>query len=330
MSVSPDTFKPAWWLPEGHSQTLWRKFLPEPEPKHCRDRIELDDGDFLDIDWCTHTATREQSSDRIVVLIHGLCGCSQSTYIVSLQEHLARAELSSVAVNLRGCSGEANRLARSYHSGVSDDLDAVYRHLHSRYPTRQLCFVGFSLGGNVLLKWLGENNLADSAVRRAVAVSTPFQLGLCSQAMTRGLSRIYGNYFVNRLSEAFAAKRVALSESNKGDELARLEAIGEFSGFNNIWEFDERVTAPLNGFHDAQHYYQSCSSGPLLSRIDVNTLLIQSSDDPLIPVAAVPTRADLASQVELRLLRKGGHVGFVSSSQPNWLEQQITQYLLLD
>jgi len=330
MSENPVSFKPAWWLPEGHSQTLWRKFLPEPAPRHCRDRIELDDGDFLDIDWCTETGMREQSSDKIVILIHGLCGCSQSTYIVSLQEQLARVGLSSVAVNLRGCSGEANRLARSYHSGVSDDLDAVYRHLQRRFPARSLCFVGFSLGGNVLLKWLGENRLQDSPVVRAVAVSTPFQLGLCSQAMTRGLSRIYGSYFVNRLSETFIAKRTALIEANNGDELAQLESIGEFSSLKNIWEFDERVTAPLNGFKNAEHYYDSCSSGPLLSRIDVDTLLIQSRDDPLIPKAAVPTQSDLSSRVELRLLQKGGHVGFVSAREPNWLERQITEYLLLD
>lgn len=323
-------FKPAWWLPEGHSQTLWRKFTADAVIAHRRERIILADGDFIDLDWHdTAQGARTNApkkSEKIAVLIHGLCGCSSSPYIVALQNQLARKNIASAAVNLRGCSGEENNLARAYHSGVSEDLNEIFLHLESNYPNAEFMFVGYSLGANVLLKWLGETEKQER-VTKAVAVSTPFHLDKCSQAMLSGISRFYGSYFVNRLRENFNTKLSSFEGRGLRDEHRKLKQLGDLSGIKSIWEFDDRVTAPLHGFGNAETYYRECSSAQFLKNIRTDTLLIQSKNDPLIPEGALPASGDLSATVQFELTQKGGHVGFVSSGKENWLEQRIMQHL---
>ena len=221
-------FQSGFWLRNGHVQTLWRKFSAAPAVVHTRQRIELQDGDFIDVDW--HRPTSEPANNRtIILLLHGLCGCSRSGYILSLQQRLAQSGLTSAAMNFRGCSGEINRLARSYHSGVSEDLGEVIGELKACNPEASFALVGFSLGANVLLKWLGETGITDR-INRAVAVSTPFDLSLCSNAMRSGLSSLYGRFFLRRLVANFKAKHSYFERQANPDQLAALRACGRLRG----------------------------------------------------------------------------------------------------
>jgi predicted alpha/beta-fold hydrolase len=326
---SQQEFKPAWWLPEGHTQTLWRKFAPPERIIQKRERVELDDGDFIDLDWAAAISGSESRDRIIVVILHGLCGCSSSPYVAALQTLLTANSIASVAMNFRGCSGEYNRLARAYHSGVSADANVVFSDLFSRFPDHRFAFVGYSLGANVLLKWLGEIR-RHPQVMKAVAVSTPFALDLCSRAMLRGVSRAYGSYFVRRLLQDLDAKRQHFTATHNALQLEQLQALGSLDDIRTIWEFDDRVTAPLHGFRDAEDYYGHCSSLHFLPGIATDTLLIQSRNDPLIPAAALPNPARLSAQVRLELLGQGGHVGFISGQRENWLEQRILRFILLD
>ncbi|MEX0963138.1 MAG: hydrolase [Pseudohongiellaceae bacterium] len=319
-------FKPAWWLPGGHSQTLWRKFSSAKLVEHVRQRVELDDGDFIDLDWTT-IDPKKSKDNTIVLLLHGLCGCSKSSYILAMQNLLNEQGIASVAMNFRGCSGELNRLARAYHSGVSEDVNEIFQKLLIEFPDQNFMFVGYSLGANVLLKWLGETG-AHSRIRKAVAVSTPFALEYCSQAMLKGVSRVYGQYFVRRLVKDFRMKQQYLL-LHAPQEAARIAKLGDTNGIASIWDFDDRITAALHGFDGAKDYYRRCSSLGFLRSIAVQTLLIQSKNDPLIPGKSIPQADMLSPSTCLQLTDKGGHVGFVSSHPGNWLEQRILNFMWL-
>lgn len=324
--ASKQEFKSAWWLPEGHSQTLWRKFAGAPVVNHERERVELSDGDFIDIDWLTAEEPTQNSGQPLVFILHGLCGSSSSSYVLSLQALLIENGFNSVVMNFRGCSGELNRKAQAYHSGVSHDLEEVLRHAVSRGEPEAISLVGYSLGANVLLKWLGEHH-DYSKIDKAVAVSTPFTLGLCSQEMLTGLSRIYGRYFTKRLMGDFLHKRKEFESQDRGPELEQLLGLGDISRVSNIWEFDEMITAPLHGFENARDYYERCSSIKFLPEISTSTLLIQGYDDPLIPPDALPGVGVVSESTVMELSPKGGHVGFVSAQNSNWLESRILQFL---
>jgi predicted alpha/beta-fold hydrolase len=323
-------FKPAFWLPDGHSQTLWRKFAGAKSVAHRRQRLELSDGDFIDLDWAEPELADQANEELMVLILHGLCGCSESSYVLALQQELLRRGITSVAMNLRGCSGELNRKARTYHSGVSDDLAEVYAQLVENHPNKRIGVVGYSLGANILLKWLGEraNNDDTTGEISAVAVSTPFTLAECSQAMLSGGPRIYGRYFTRRLMESFLLKKQQFQQHGNEAELDKLKRLEGIATISNIWEFDDRVTAPLHGFADAQDYYQQCSSINYLSGITANTLLIQSANDPMIPLSALPDPDELPDTVTLELSRKGGHVGFIAGLRKTWLEPRIADFFL--
>ena len=319
-------FKSAWWLPEGHSQTLWRKFAGSPAVNHVRERVELSDGDFIDIDWLTAEERAKNSAQPLVFILHGLCGSSSSSYVLSLQTLLIENGFNSVVMNFRGCSGELNRKAQAYHSGVSHDLEEVLRNVISQHKPEAVSLVGYSLGANVLLKWLGEHH-DYSKVDKAVAVSTPFTLGLCSREMLSGLSRFYGRYFTKRLLSDYLHKGKEFELQDKGPELEELLGLGDVSRVSNIWELDDQITAPLHGFESANDYYKRCSSIKFLPEISASTLLIQSYDDPLVPPVALPEAGMVSESTVMELSPKGGHVGFVSAQNSNWLEHRILKFL---
>lgn len=319
MSKVPVEFDAPWWLPGGHMQTLWRRFAPSNNVRQDRQRLELDDGDFLDLDWVNPDVRRH---DLLVVLLHGLCGSSESPYIQSLQRLLKRRGYSSVAMNFRGCSGEINRLARAYHSGCSEDVDAVYRAMTTQMAGRPMAFVGFSLGANVLLRWLSEIGPRQD-IHSAVAVSTPFSLRLCSEAMLSGFSSLYGQYFRRRLVRNVVIKKAYFRHIGNQQELDKLTALGDLNQLKNLWDFDDQVTAPLHGFKGAEDYYERCCSGAVLDRIDTPLMLIQSKNDPIIPLASLPSFDRLPASISVDLIGEGGHVGFNCAGAPLWLEERI-------
>jgi predicted alpha/beta-fold hydrolase len=229
-------------------------------------------------------------------------------------------------MNFRGCSGQINRLAKAYHSGISEDVEEVFSKLVQLYPDKEFVFVGYSLGANVLLKWLGESQ-SHPQVSKAIAVSTPFSLAFCSEAMLSGASQFYGKYFVRKLVIDFRRKLQHFDSIGEREQSQRIQSLGEFNNISTIWEFDDKITAPLHGFKDAEDYYNRCSSIGFVNAIETDTLLIQSQNDPLIPVPALPSQSTLSSNINLELSPEGGHVGFFSGLRDNWLERRILEFV---
>ncbi|MEX6501945.1 hydrolase [Pseudomonas zhanjiangensis] len=319
-------FRPAWWLPGPHLQTLWNPLLRKPpQLSRERERLWLEDGDFLDLDWCG----RHEATAPLVLVLHGLTGSSSSLYVLGLQQALAARGWASVALNWRGCSGEPNLLARGYHSGASEDLAEVLSHLHAQRPMAPLYAVGYSLGGNVLLKYLGETG-ADNPLHGAVAVSVPFRLDQCADRLGQGFSRIYQAHFMNEMVAYVKTKQRLFAHKGMADRLAALEQLGPLDGMRTFWDFDGRVTAPLHGFSDAQDYYRRASSHYFLGRIQTPSLIIQAADDPFVFRHSQPQAQQLSACTQFELHAHGGHVGFVDGSprRPGYyLERRIPQWL---
>ena len=306
------------WLPGGHAQTIWPLLIrPDPLPYH-RERWDTPDGDFIDLDW---SPAPDASQRPLLVLFHGLEGSSNSHYAVSLLRAATPLGWIGVVVNFRGCSGEGNRLPRAYHSGDSDEIDWILRRLQELHPDRPRYAVGVSLGGNALLKWLGERAAgAADVLRAAAAVSAPLDLAACGHHLARGFNRIYTRHFLRTLKRSAAEK------------LHRYPGLFDeqrMSVASNLWEFDDVVTAPLHGFAGADDYWLRASSKPWLMSIRLPTLLINAQNDPFLPAHALPTPSQVAPSVRLELPRQGGHVGFVTGSLPgrlDWLPQRILNY----
>lgn len=326
MSIIERTcFKPAWWLCSPHLQTLWPALCRRsPNPRRTREQLATEDGDFVDLDWYG------QVPAPIVILLHGLSGSSGSKYIEGMQEALYKRGFRSVALNFRGCGGQPNRTARCYHSGDTEDLDYLYRQIKTREPATPLSVVGFSLGGNVLLKWLGERG-KELDLFAAAAVSVPMQLNLCADRMDSGFSRLYRNHLLSELKRYVRQKREYLRNSGNKKEAEKLERLGDLSVLRSFWEYDDQVVARLYAFRDVHDYYQKSSSRQYLKSIRTPTLIVQSRDDPFMTPGVIPSASELSPWVDLEITQGGGHVGFISGRVPGrpryWLEQRIPAFL---
>lgn len=319
------TFTPAWWLKNCHLQTLYPAlFRKLTSPTLRRERLITPDNDFLDIDWCG------DENLPLVILLHGLTGSSKSIYIKGLQHVLSQNNYRSVALNFRGCSGESNNSFRCYHSGETQDIDFLYKTLREREPTTPFAAVGFSLGGNVLLKWLGEqeNNVTLFA---AVAVSVPLVLRICATKLDFGFSKIYRANLLRELKDYIFKKQQHLENIGAFEHAKKLEQLGDLTKIRSFWEYDERVVAKLHGFKNAHDFYTRSSSRQFLKNIAVPTLLIQALDDPFMTANVIPKADELSPFVQLELTQNGGHVGFVTGKNPfkpvYWLEKRIPEFL---
>jgi len=288
----------------GHLQTIAAVLRPRPRPAFVRERWDTPDGDFIDVDFA--------GRGRALVLFHGLEGCSASHYARVLAPAFARAGWRVAIPHWRGCSGEPNRLARAYHSGDSAEVDWILREF-----TPPVDAIGVSLGGNALLKWLGERgDDAGRVVRRAAAISAPLDLAASAGALDRGLNRLlYTRMFLATLKTKSLAKLARFPDLFDRAQLARARTFREF---------DSLYTAPLHGFRDAAHYWSSSSSGSWLAQIRVPTLVINARNDPFLPEPALLAASrDAASGVTLEFPRAGGHVGFAAG----WLRRRLIDFL---
>ena len=309
-------FRPPWWLRGPHLQTLYPYvFRRRRPPPLQRERMPLDDGDFIDIDWSP------AQPGPLVVLLHGLEGSIRSHYAAGLMHSLHRCGLQVALMNFRGCSGEPNRLPRSYHSGETGDFDTLVRRLRQRFPQRPLFAIGISLGGNVLLKWLGEHSEQDT-VARAVAVSVPFQLDKAALRLQSGLSRLYQFHLLRKLRASARAKAQRMTFPISPERLATLKTFRAF---------DDQVTAPLHGFDGVDDYYSRSSSRQFLPFIRTPTVILHACDDPFMSIDAIPGSDELGPGVTLELSRHGGHVGFIAGGWPwntrYWLDRRICEIL---
>ena len=304
-------------------QTIWGPLFRRHRIRWRRERVATSDGDFVDLDW----ADSARADAPLVLLLHGLEGSSSSHYVVGLARQALARGWRAVTLNFRSCSGELNRLRPFYHSGHTADLDEVVRLLDTREPGVSIGAVGVSLGGNVLLKWLGEAQAdVPRAVGGAVAISVPFNLATCAATLDRGFSRLV--YTANFLGTMRAKVRLkAARDPSLGDIVDVPLALRA----RTFAEYDRAVTAPLNGFKDERDYWTRASSAPFLRRIRLPTLLVSALDDPIVPADALPDPAELPPAVLAELVPRGGHAAFLAGRWPwrveSWAERRAVEFL---
>jgi len=304
------TYTPAWWVPGAHLQTLWGKLVRRAPRVETRvERWTTPDGDEIELRRLD--AARASSGAPRLLLLHGLEGTINSVYLLgTLVQARVRGWAADVLI-FRTCNGEMNRARRMYHSGETTDLDFVVRRLVATNPVQPLVAVGFSLGGNVLLKWLGEQGAAaPPQLVGAAAVSVPYDLERGSRHIERGFARVYGRHFLRTLRAKAHAKLRAFPGLFDVKALDRTRT---------LYDFDDSVTAPVHGFRNARDYYSRSSSIDFLSRIRRPTLLLSARNDPFLPREVLDRVVDVASHnacLHVEFHELGGHVGFVSGLNP--------------
>ena len=330
--VTTSSYRPPWWLRGAHLQTLWPALCRRvPIGRLRRERIELVDGDFLDLDWSSATAATgtlvASRSRRVVIVSHGLEGNSRRVYVRGLVQAMNRRGWDAVAWNFRGCSGEPNRRPRAYHSGETEDLAAVVAQVVKRGRYESVALAGFSLGGNVTLKLLGEWGSAAAAncIRGAVVNSVPCDLKPAAEAMSRMATQPYLKFFLRTLTRKAAAMATQFP-----DRFPRALTDRAWRGIGTFREFDDCFTAPLHGFCDAEDYWAQASSKPYLNRIAVPTLILNARNDPFLTPECFPfAQAALSSHVWLEVPATGGHVGFCPAGDRTeyWHERRAADFL---
>ena len=318
-------YRAPFWLPGGHAQTIYAsRWVKKPAVRYWRERWETPDFDFIDLDWIDledeSAHLNAPNLTPLVVLFHGLEGHSGSAYACALMQAVQTAGWHGVVVHFRGCSGEPNRLPRAYHSGDSAEIDWILKRLRL---SRQgpIHAVGVSLGGNALLKWLGEQaEKAHPILNSAAAICAPVDLAAASDCLGRGFNRFYTKNFLASL------KAKTLQKMKRYPALCDRRSL---LACKTLRAFDDLVTAPLHGFKGVDDYYTRSASKPWLQSIRLPTLMINPLNDPFLPARFLPTADALSDSILLICPPSGGHVGFVSAPFPGsitWLAQRILQF----
>ena len=297
MPVVDSTYVPPRAFRNPHLQTILPAlFRSVPLLPFKRERLELTDGDFLDLDWM------KTGGRKLAILTHGLEGSTRSKYISALGRHLLARGVNVLAWNFRGCSGEPNRIPAWYHSGKSEDLRSVIQHVESSENYDDIFLVGFSVGGNVTLKYLGEGSVS-SRIAKAVTISVPIDLGSAAEVLAWPKNKVYLKWFLSHLKNKVTAKHPLFPS-----ELV-VEGLNTIKNFR---EFDARFTAPLNGFLSADEYWTKASCKPYLRNIKVPTLLLTARDDPFLSSQCYPEKeAEESDYLTLEITQFGGHLGFL-------------------
>jgi len=310
------------WLLGGNAQTIYPFFLPQkPLFVYRRVRWELNDGDFVDVDWL------DGNTDApLVVIFHGLEGGSSSHYIISIKNVLQQYGWHSVVIHFRGCSGSPNRLPRAYHAGDSAEIDWMVKRIVQEYrqnntSDQPVYAIGVSLGGNALLKWLGEQGeIAKSWLNGVAAISVPLDLAAAGKALDSGFNLAYTHHFLHTL------KSKSFEKLEKFPGLFDAKALAKC---RSIYDFDNIVTAPLHGFKNTDDYWQQSSSKQWLPHIQVPTLLINALNDPFMPASVLPEINEVSVAVTREFPEAGGHAGFIQSPFPgklDWLPKRMLSF----
>jgi predicted alpha/beta-fold hydrolase len=300
-------YRPAWWLRNPHAQTMWGKFARRPPRlSTTAECLRTPDGDTIEL----HHLPASSSAPR-VLLLHGLEGSPRSHYVGGILAQAAERSWGATLLVFRGCGAEPNVARRFYHSGETTDIGFVFATLSARWPESEWCLAGVSLGGNVLLKWLGERGASvDQRIRAAAAVSVPFDLEAGARFISRGFARVYDRSFLRSLRRKALAKLLRYPDLFDREKLERAR---------NVYDFDDTVTGPVHGFASAHDYYERSSSMKFLANIRVRTLLLSSMDDPFLPPNILARAASVAATnpaLTIEFQKSGGHVGFVGGSRP--------------
>lgn len=309
-------YKPPLVFRNGHFSTIYSaKLRPTPQLVQQRERIELKDGDFLDLDW----SFSEKQNNKVAILFHGLEGNAQRVYMKGAGASLVQNGWDVAAMNFRGCSGEMNIHYESYNAGKTDDLDAVVQFILEKDTYQEITLIGFSLGGNLLLKYLGEDRKVPKELTKAVAVSSPLSLRGSLEALTRSENWVYRFTFLNYLKKKYKAKMVQFPDKMNQESLDKIKS---------LIDFDDIYTAPAHGFKDAYDYYAKNSCLQFLPTIKVPVLLLNAKNDSFLSTDCYPF--EFAKQSKTFFFENpsyGGHVGFHSTNKEYYSERRTLEFL---
>ncbi len=317
-----ECFKPAPCLANGHLQTLFPALFSKPKiPAVEKEIFELLDGDFVELVW--HQKPKEGEDRPIMILFHGLAGSFESPYIKRAMLAFGEKGYAVVLMHFRGCGETINRLPRAYHSGDTADARVLIADLKRRYHNSTLFAAGYSLGGNMLLKLLGEWG-EDTPLKRAMAISAPMDLASSANHINQGFSKLYQARLMRLLNKS-------LEEKYHYHDMEKLIGLKkeDVKKLRSFWEFDDVYTAPIHGFKDAKEYYETCSAKGYLKAIMIDTLIVHAKDDPFMGDGVIPTKEELSSTIKYELYAHGGHVGFVSGTLIRahyWLETRMLEF----
>ena len=316
MPIIASEYSPPYFFKNGHFSTIYPNLLRKVNGiDQQRERVELNDGDFIDIDWSY--GINPESSKRVAIIIHGLEGNAQRQYIMGLAKHLNNNYWDVAAVNLRNCSGEVNRLYRSYNAGVSDDLSSIITHIIEKdYGTISIC--GFSLGGNITLKYLGERTIP-SQVKSAVVVSVPCDLYDSLLAINKPNNFIYQQRFIRSLKKKLLERQDVFP-----DRISK----SDINACKSLMDIDDLYTSKAHGYIDAMDYYKKCSSKQFLKNIKIPTLIINAKNDTFLGDSCYPLEeAKENANLFLETPNYGGHVGFYLRGETYYNEHKTVSFL---
>jgi predicted alpha/beta-fold hydrolase len=316
--VEYSTYTPPIFFKDCHLQTIYPVlFRKVTGVKYTRERIDTPDGDFLDLDWS------RVGSDKAVIAIHGLEGSSRSKYMPGILKAFNRRGWDGVGLNLRGCSGEINKQLRFYHAGATEDVHTVVGYLLAQNRYTEISLVGFSIGGNLTLKYLGEQGASLSPlIKRAAAISVPCDLASCAWKLAEKSNVIYMKRFLFSFHRKIKAKMQVMPDKINDEN---------FHEIKTFKEYDDCYTAPLHGFANAEDYWAKSSSNPYLSNIRIPTLIINAIDDPFLTKESYPIEeAQQNHCLFLEIPNSGGHVGFITFNHDHeyWHETRVTSFII--
>lgn len=315
--MSETIYNPPIFLRNGHLQTIYPHYFRKADPSfYTRERIDTPDDDFIDIDWALCR------SDQLAIISHGLEGSSHRPYVVGMARALNQAGWDSLAWNYRSCSGEINRQLRFYHNGATDDLDLVIQYALKRNRYKRIALIGFSMGGNLTLLYLGHaGQEVNPAISKAIAFSVPCDLRSSSIILARISNKMYMKRFLKSLHQKVQEKMILFP-----DEISDKN----YKQIKNFKHFDDRYTAPIHGFKNAEDYWEKCSCKPHLKNISIPTLFVNAENDPFLSPECYPVReAALNDYLKLEIPKSGGHAGFVSINPQKiyWSESRTIRFL---
>lgn len=317
MPLVPSNYRPPFLFRNGHFSTIYSGLIRRVNGLvQKRERIDLADGDFLDLDW----SESQLPTNKVVLLMHGLEGDAQRHYITGTAKHFIHYEFDACAINFRSCSGEPNRLYRSYHSGATEDLIAVIDHVLANKKYDEIYLIGYSLGGNLALKYLGEGNSIPKEVKAAVGISVPCDLYSACEELLQPKNRLYAQRFKKRLVAKLKVKQALFP-----DKISRKE----IKGIVTLKDFDDVYTGPAHGFDDAMDYYKKCSCKQFLPNITVPCLILNAKNDSFLGASCYPfPEAKSNFNLHLEMPDFGGHVGFWGKENVSYAEERALAFFM--
>ena len=315
MPIIESSYKPRFYFKNGFISTVYSGLLRRVQLNQERERITLDDGDFLDLDW----SYANQKSNELIILLHGLEGNGQRPYMTGTAKLFNSNNIDAVSVNFRGCSGEANSKYYSYHSGATEDLDAVIQHAISIKKYSKIYLKGISLGANIILKYLGEQKEVPNEVKSAIAVSVPCYLAGAAKELHHFKNKLYHDRFLRHL-----VNRLKIKQKQFPDKLSE----SDLKAINTLMDFDNVYTAKAHGFEDALDYYTRCSSLQFLSKINTPSLIINALNDSFLSPECYPVKeAKINPNLYLEMPNHGGHAGFIDKKNVYYNEKRALEFV---